>query len=226
MNTTQKPVAAARWIIDHFCPENAGVIDVTTGTGTTAVAAMLTGRAFLGFDMCPDGVEGSKQRILTVSADLQALMIHANIISANDKARAEAVAALQSIIADEEDDKAALIEKLLVQVKAKVEKFKSIQVGEWASWGDELLGFYMEAWKLYATAQKATWVKRTLEKPQPEFDAWLMSKWASIRSIVNAARDATNRGVLLDQQYVVTGASWELYEDGPPTTGTSLQIVT
>jgi site-specific DNA-methyltransferase (adenine-specific) len=65
---TQKPVALFEYLIKTYTSENEIVLDNCIGSGTTAVAAINTGRQFIGIEREPDYVAIANKRI----ADAQA----------------------------------------------------------------------------------------------------------------------------------------------------------
>lgn len=217
-NTTQKPWLSALWVIEHFCPKNSGVVDVTLGTGTTAMASMMSGRPCLGFDMCQDAVQGARQRVKRMAADLKAAMLVAGILHIdNDEELEQATNALQAIVSNDvegAEEKAKLVDELVANVQGRATAYRLVKIPSWIGWGDELMDFYLEAWRSYCGAQSMGWVKRTVE--MPDFDAWLLGKFGEILSIVNAARDAHDLP-LLPKDHKITGAAWELESDAPPS---------
>jgi site-specific DNA-methyltransferase (adenine-specific)/modification methylase len=48
---TQKPVALMEWCIEHIVPEHGVILDPYAGSGTTGVAAVKTGRPFVGIEV-------------------------------------------------------------------------------------------------------------------------------------------------------------------------------
>jgi hypothetical protein len=164
MNITQKPVLAARWILDHFCAQNAGVIDVTLGTGTTALAAILTGRPFLGFDLCPDAVEAAKQRILRFSADWRSAMIEANVLTVPEDEREQAIKSLAIIMREDDDEeKDIVVAKFVARVKERAVSFRQAGMNKFAKLTDELIQFYGRAWNKFCVAQPVGWIRRMME---------------------------------------------------------------
>ena len=53
LHPTQKPVALMEYLIRTYTNEGDTVLDFTMGSGTTGVAAMLTGRKFIGIELDP-----------------------------------------------------------------------------------------------------------------------------------------------------------------------------
>ena len=60
---TQKPVALIEHLIKTYTNENETVLDFTIGSGTTAVAAIQTGRNFIGIEKEKEYCDIAKQRI-------------------------------------------------------------------------------------------------------------------------------------------------------------------
>lgn len=60
---TQKPLALLDLLIRATCPPGGTVLDPTCGSGTTLVAAKAAGRNAIGFDINPDAVATSNQRL-------------------------------------------------------------------------------------------------------------------------------------------------------------------
>jgi len=60
---TQKPVALMEYLIATYTNEGATVLDFTMGSGTTGVAAVQTGRRFIGIERDPDYFAIAKERI-------------------------------------------------------------------------------------------------------------------------------------------------------------------
>ena len=64
LHPTQKPVALMEYLIRTYTNEGDTVLDFTIGSGTTAVAAINTGRKFIGIEMDEEYCEIAKQRII------------------------------------------------------------------------------------------------------------------------------------------------------------------
>lgn len=60
---TQKPLALLDLLVRACCPEGGVVLDPCCGSGTTLVAAALTGRTALGFDRSPAAVRTTRTRL-------------------------------------------------------------------------------------------------------------------------------------------------------------------
>ena len=60
---TQKPVALAEYLIRTYTNEGDTVLDNCIGSGTTAVAAIRTGRHYIGFEIEPAYCEIAERRI-------------------------------------------------------------------------------------------------------------------------------------------------------------------
>ena len=64
LHPTQKPVALMEYLIKTYTNIGDTVLDFTIGSGTTAVAAINTGRKFIGIEMNEEYCEIAKQRII------------------------------------------------------------------------------------------------------------------------------------------------------------------
>ena len=64
IHPTQKPVALMEYLIKTYTNIGDTVLDFTIGSGTTAVAAINTGRKFIGIEMNEEYCEIAKQRII------------------------------------------------------------------------------------------------------------------------------------------------------------------
>lgn len=69
---TQKPVDLFRYLIRTYTNPGETVLDSCMGSGTTAVAATLEGRNFIGFETEPDYVEIANQRLAALQAEEEA----------------------------------------------------------------------------------------------------------------------------------------------------------
>lgn len=65
---TQKPVDLMKWVIDKYTEPNALILDPFSGSGTTGVAAIQTGRRFLGFEIDPRWCDIANKRIEAAKA--------------------------------------------------------------------------------------------------------------------------------------------------------------
>lgn len=63
VHPTQKPVALLEYLIQTYTQEGDVVLDSTMGSGTTGVAAMNTGRRFIGIEQDPTYFDIAKKRI-------------------------------------------------------------------------------------------------------------------------------------------------------------------
>ena len=63
VHPTQKPVALFEYLIRTYTNEGEIVLDNCIGSGTTAVAAINTGRKFIGIEQEPKYVEIARKRI-------------------------------------------------------------------------------------------------------------------------------------------------------------------
>lgn len=67
---TQKPVALLEYLIRTYTDDGDIVLDNAIGSGTTAVAAVNTGRHFIGFDIEPGYCDIARMRIAEVQSNL------------------------------------------------------------------------------------------------------------------------------------------------------------
>lgn len=65
VHPTQKPVPLLEWLIRTYSNEGDLVLDNTMGSGSTGVAALNTGRSFIGIEKDPEFFEIAKQRTST-----------------------------------------------------------------------------------------------------------------------------------------------------------------
>jgi site-specific DNA-methyltransferase (adenine-specific) len=65
LHPTQKPVALFEYLIKTYTLENEIILDMTCGSGTTAIAARKTGRRFICGDNSPEYVALAQQRLQT-----------------------------------------------------------------------------------------------------------------------------------------------------------------
>lgn len=63
VHPTQKPVALMEYLIQTYSKDGDRVLDFAMGSGTTGVAAINTGRKFVGCDFDPEHFETAKERI-------------------------------------------------------------------------------------------------------------------------------------------------------------------
>lgn len=63
VHPTQKPVALLEYLIRTYTNEGETVLDNTMGSGSTGVAAVNTGRSFIGMELDPGYFETAKRRI-------------------------------------------------------------------------------------------------------------------------------------------------------------------
>lgn len=63
LHPTQKPVALFEYLIKTYTNEGEIVLDNCIGSGTTAIAALNTGRFFIGIEKEPKYVEIARQRL-------------------------------------------------------------------------------------------------------------------------------------------------------------------
>ena len=64
LNETQKPIALLEYLIKTYTNENEIVLDATIGSGSTAVAAINTGRHFIGFETEKRFCDIAQERIM------------------------------------------------------------------------------------------------------------------------------------------------------------------
>jgi site-specific DNA-methyltransferase (adenine-specific) len=64
VHPTQKPVALMEYLIRTYTNEGEVVLDFTMGSGTTGVAALNTGRRFIGIERDPDYFDIAEARIM------------------------------------------------------------------------------------------------------------------------------------------------------------------
>lgn len=65
-----RPLDACVYMVDNFCPKGGTVVDFFMGSGTTAIAAKITGHPFVGFEIRPEHTERAMQRVIKASAPL------------------------------------------------------------------------------------------------------------------------------------------------------------
>lgn len=58
-----RPLDVITYMIDHFCPEQGLVVDFFMGSGTTAVAAKMTGRHWWGCEIDPEMARLARERV-------------------------------------------------------------------------------------------------------------------------------------------------------------------
>lgn len=68
---SQKPVALMEYLIRTYTDEGALVLDNAIGSGTTAVAAVNTGRHFIGFDIEPGYCDIARRRVAEARANIR-----------------------------------------------------------------------------------------------------------------------------------------------------------
>jgi len=66
---TQKPVALMEYLIRTYTNPGDTVLDFTMGSGTTGVAAMRTGRNFIGIELDPEYFAIAQERIMNAAGD-------------------------------------------------------------------------------------------------------------------------------------------------------------
>ena len=68
--STTKPVELMEWLVRHYTDPGDTVLDPFIGTGTTAVAAINTGRFFIGIEQDENLVQVARDRILSSQAQV------------------------------------------------------------------------------------------------------------------------------------------------------------
>ena len=71
VHPTQKPVALMEYLIKTYTSQGDTVLDFTMGSGTTGVAAMRTGRKFIGIELDPEYFAIAQNRIANAAGDFQ-----------------------------------------------------------------------------------------------------------------------------------------------------------
>ena len=71
IHPTQKPVALCEYLIRTYTQPGELVADICAGSGTTAIAALRTGRGFVCFEKNPDIYAAAMERISKTMADLE-----------------------------------------------------------------------------------------------------------------------------------------------------------
>lgn len=66
---TEKPVDLVRFYIENSCPPGGLVLDPFAGSGATAVAALESGRRFVGFEIDPEYYGVAAQRLSVLTTD-------------------------------------------------------------------------------------------------------------------------------------------------------------
>lgn len=69
LHPTEKPVALLEWLIRTYTNEGEVVLDNTMGSGSTGVAALSTGRKFIGIEKDSGIFEVAKERILNLCSN-------------------------------------------------------------------------------------------------------------------------------------------------------------
>lgn len=71
LHPTQKPVALMKWIIETYSNPGDTVLDTAMGSGTTGVAAVQTGRRFIGIEMDKSYFDLAQSRIENTNIDFR-----------------------------------------------------------------------------------------------------------------------------------------------------------
>ncbi len=69
-----RPLDTITYLVENFCPTGGIVLDFFMGSGTTAVAAKLTGRRYAGFEIDPATAERARQRVVETMEPLPGLL--------------------------------------------------------------------------------------------------------------------------------------------------------
>lgn len=70
LHMTQKPERIFRWLLDYFCEPGGSVLDPFSGTGTTAVVAIQSGREYVCIEAHEPYLQASLDRIEGLQRDL------------------------------------------------------------------------------------------------------------------------------------------------------------
>ncbi len=62
-----RPLDTITYMVDNFCPADGVVLDWFMGSGTTALAAKMTGREYIGFEIMKDTAEKARERVAKVN---------------------------------------------------------------------------------------------------------------------------------------------------------------
>ena len=68
IHPTQKPIKLIEWLINTYTNENEIILDNCMGSGTTAIAALNTGRFFIGIEKEPKYCDIARQRVKAAQA--------------------------------------------------------------------------------------------------------------------------------------------------------------
>ena len=61
-----RPLDTITYMVDNFCPADGIVLDWFMGSGTTALAAKMTSREYIGFEVMPETAEKARERVAKV----------------------------------------------------------------------------------------------------------------------------------------------------------------
>lgn len=70
IHPTQKPVELFEWLIKTYSDENEIILDNCMGSGTTAVAAILNNRKFIGFELETEYIELANKRLDSINLEI------------------------------------------------------------------------------------------------------------------------------------------------------------
>ena len=68
VHTTQKPIEAMTWLL-RIVPGGGTVLDPFAGSGSTGVAALLTGRSFIGCELTAENADEAARRLEQAESD-------------------------------------------------------------------------------------------------------------------------------------------------------------
>lgn len=71
LHPTQKPVALFQWLIETYTNEGFIILDNCMGSGTTAVAATISGRKWIGFETEPKYIEIANKRLESIYNEME-----------------------------------------------------------------------------------------------------------------------------------------------------------
>lgn len=74
---TQKPVDLMQWLVSTYSNEGNAVVDPFSGSGSTGVACVKTGRKFIGIEISPDYFAIAKKRIQQAIRERSEMLIPA-----------------------------------------------------------------------------------------------------------------------------------------------------
>lgn len=63
LHPTEKPVALCRWLVETYTERGGVVLDNCMGAGSTGVACVMSGRRFIGIELCEEYFNIAQQRV-------------------------------------------------------------------------------------------------------------------------------------------------------------------